>query len=495
MSITEKDLEKIVSQVVKNIEGAITNKNIEIPKNLAPIKINDHHLKGVFEEIEAAIKATSEAQKQLMLEYRIEDRQRFIQAIRKKALENAEKMSQMGLEETGMGNLKDKIIKHKVVAELTPGTEILKTDAYSGDHGLTIEEMAPFGVIGAITPSTNPSETIISNSIAMLAGGNAVVFNPHPGAKNTSTFAVDMINRAIIEEGGPENLVTTIFNPTLDTVEAIIHHPEVKLLCGTGGSQLVKKLLSSGKKAIGAGAGNPPVIVDDTADIPKAAKAVLDGATFDNNIPCIAEKEVFVLEAVADDLIYHMLKNGAVMLDRQQTEAVMKTVLTEKEDLKAASCSGEKPRKTYGASKEWVGKDAKLILKEIGVAYKEDTRCVICEVEGDHPFVMTEMMMPVLPIVRVESIEEAIELAKKAEGGNGHSAIMHSKNIDNLTRFAKEIGTTIFVKNAPSYAGIGVGGEGFCSFTIAGPTGEGVTNARSFTRKRRCVLAEGFKIV
>lgn len=495
MSITEKDLEKIVSQVVKNIEDAIGNNNFQISQNPITSKPAAMNLKGVFEGVEAAVGATAEAQKQLMRNYKIEDRQRFINAIRKKALENTEKMSEMGLKETGMGNLKDKIIKHKVVAELTPGTEILETDAYSGDNGLTIEEMAPFGVIGAITPSTNSSETIISNSIAMIAGGNGVVFNPHPSAKNTSNFAVDMINRAIIEEGGPENLVTSVLNPTLDTVDAMIHHPEIKLLCGTGGVQLVKKLLSSGKKAIGAGAGNPPVIVDDTADIPKAAKDILDGATFDNNIPCIAEKEVFVVEGAADDLIYYMLQNGAVMIDRQQTEALMKTILTEKEDVKAASCSGGKPRKTYGAAKQWVGKDAKLILKEIGVAYKEETRCILCEVEGDHPFVMTEMMMPILPIVRVETVEEAIESAKKAEGGNGHSAIMHSKNIDHLTKFAKEIGTTIFVKNAPSYAGIGVGGEGFCSFTIAGPTGEGVTNARSFTRRRRCVLAEGFKIV
>ena len=495
MSIKEKDLENIVSQVVKNIEDAINNRSYKIIQNPVILKTIEMNLKGVFEGIELAIKATADAQEQLMSHYRKEDRQRFINAIRKKTLENKERMSEMALYETGMGNLKDKIIKHKVVAELTPGTEILKTDAYSGDNGLTIEEMAPFGVIGAITPSTNSSETIISNSISMIAGGNGVVFNPHPSAKNTSNFAVDMINKAIIEEGGPENLVTSVLNPTLDTVDAMIHHPEIKLLCGTGGTQLVKKLLSSGKKAIGAGAGNPPVIVDDTADIPKAAKDILDGATFDNNIPCIAEKEVFVLEGIADDLIYYMLQNGAMIIDRQQTEALMKIVLTEKEDLKADTCSGGKPSKTYGVTKQWVGKDAKVILKEIGVTHKEEIRCILCEVEGDHPFVMTEMMMPILPIVRVGTVEEAIELAKKAEGGNGHSAYMHSKNIDHLTRYAKEIGTTIFVKNAPSYAGIGVGGEGFCSFTIAGPTGEGITNARSFTRRRRCVLVERFKIV
>lgn len=495
MSITEKDLEKIVSQVVKNIKGVMNNSNLQVSENITNFKNTNIHLKGVFEGIEAAVEATAKAQKQLMRDYKIEDRQRFINAIRKKTIENAEKMSEMGLMETGMGNLKDKITKHKVVAELTPGTEMLKTDAYSGDNGLTIEEMAPFGVIGAITPSTNSSETIISNSIAMIAGGNGAVFNSHPSAKNTSNFAVDMINKAILEEGGPENLVTSVLNPTLDTVDAMIHHSDIKLLCGTGGAQLVKKLLSSGKKAIGAGAGNPPVIVDETADIPKAAKDILDGATFDNNIPCIAEKEVFVVEDAADELIYYMLQNGAVMMDRQQTEALMKIVLTEKEDLKAAGCSDGQTSKTYGATKQWVGKDAKRILKEIGAAYKEETRCILCEVEGDHPFVMTEMMMPILPIVRVENVDKAIELAKKAEGGNGHSAIMHSKNIDHLTKFAKEIGTTIFVKNAPSYAGIGVGGEGYCSFTIAGPTGEGITNARSFTRRRRCVLAEGFKIV
>ena len=459
--------EKIIGQIIQNVI------------NNMPQAIEKSNPKGVFDTMGEALCAVEKAYKQLK-NYTVAQREKMIENIRKLTLEEAENMARLGVEETGMGRVEDKIIKHQLVANKTPGTEDLHPQAITGDEGLTLIEMAPFGIIGSITPSTNPSETVICNSMGMIAAGNAVVFNPHPNAKRTSNYAVDLVNRAVLEAGGPENLVVSVKNPTMDSSNEMVSSPLVKLLVATGGPGVVKMLLSSGKKAIGAGAGNPPVIVDDTADVLKAGIDIVKGASFDNNLPCIAEKECFVFDSVAGKLIDSMTQNGAYLLKGDMVDKLLSTVLVKND-------------KKYSINKDWVGKDAGKILKAIGI--DADPRLIICEVPACHPFVSVEMMMPILPIVRVKDIDEAIELAVKAEHGCRHSAHIHSKNVDRLTRFAREVETTIFVKNAPSYAGIGAGGEGYTTFTIAGPTGEGLTAAHSFTRQRRCVLVDGFHIV
>lgn len=463
MELNENYINQIVQNVVKNLENA------------AP----QQRLKGVFNSMIDALEAVNKAY-QFYRSYSIAQREKMIANIRKLTLEEAETLAKLGVEETGMGRIADKIIKHQLVANKTPGTEDLKPTALTGDDGLTLVEMAPFGVIGSITPSTNPSETVICNSIGMIAGGNGVVFNPHPNACRTANYAVDLVNRAIVEAGGPENLVVSVAKPTMDTSKEMMASPIVRMLVATGGPGVVRTLLSSGKKAIGAGAGNPPVIVDDTADVAKAGRDIVLGASFDNNLPCIAEKECFAFSNIADELIDSMIKNGAYMIDGDQVERLKKIALIEKDG-------------KFGINKKWVGKDASLFLKELGI--DSDAKLIICETEEMHPFVQVEMMMPILAIVRVNSIEEAIKMAVNAEHGNRHSAHIHSKNIDHLTAFAKAVETTIFVKNAPSYAGIGAGGEGYTTFTIAGPTGEGLTAAHSFTRARRCVMVDGLHII
>ncbi|MCQ2478549.1 MAG: aldehyde dehydrogenase EutE, partial [Clostridia bacterium] len=415
------------------------------------------------------------------------EREKIITAIRNLTREEAPVLAKMGVEETGMGKVEHKRLKHILVADKTPGTEDIVSEEKTGDNGLTLVEMAPFGVVGSITPSTNPSETVICNSIGMIAAGNGVVFNPHPGAICTSNYAVDLVNRASRMAGGPEVLVASMDKPTMDSAKIMQTHPAIRLLVCTGGPGVVRSEHTSGKKAIGAGAGNPPVIVDDTADIVKAGRDIIDGCTFDNNLPCIAEKEVFAFNNIKEQLIGEMLKNGAFMISSAQADALAKIVLVDKTD-KNGNTSKIVNRKC-------VGRDAKVILKMIGVDVPDNIRCIICETAFEHPFVQHELMMPILPIVGVSDINEAIDLAVKAEHGNRHSAHMHSKNIDNLSRFAAAVETTIFVKNAPSYAGIGFGGEGHTTFTIAGPTGEGITSARSFTRKRRCVMADCFRII
>ena len=478
-NITEAEIRKIVESIVKGSASGSKSSYTSTEYNGRP------HI-GVYSDMNQAIDAAENGYRAVR-SMTVEQREKIISEIRKLTLAEAPIMAEIGVAETGMGKVEHKRLKHILVAEKTPGTEDIVSEAKTGDNGLTLTEMAPFGVVGAITPSTNPSETVICNSIGMIAAGNGVVFNPHPNAICTSNYAVDLVNRASAAAGGPEVLVCSMDKPTLDSAAIMQSHPKIKLLVCTGGPGVVKAVLSSGKKAIGAGAGNPPVIVDDTADIRKAGKDIIDGCSFDNNLPCIAEKEVFAFSNIADRLIDEMQRNGAYLINSKQAEELAKVVLVEKTN---------KAGKTVKIiSRDCVGRDADVLLAKIGINVGKDIRCIICETDFNHDFVQHELMMPILPIVRVNNIGEAIDLAVKAEHGNRHTAHMHSKNIDHLSAFAKAVETTIFVKNAPSYAGIGFGGEGHTTFTIAGPTGEGITSARSFTRKRRCVMADNFRII
>ncbi len=483
--ISRSEVEQIVRMVVSGLENTATPS--ENKKPYTSTEYNGRKLVGVYSDMNEAIAAAKEGYKSVRA-MSVEQREKIITVIRELTRKEAPVMAEIGVAETGMGRVDHKTAKHLLVADKTPGTEDIVSEAKTGDNGLTLVEMAPFGVVGAITPSTNPSETVICNSIGMIAAGNGVVFNPHPGAICTSNYAVDLVNRASKAAGGPEVLVTSMDKPTMDSAKIMQTHPDIRLLVCTGGPGVVRSVLSSGKKAIGAGAGNPPVIVDDTADIVKAGKDIIDGCTFDNNLPCIAEKEVFVFANVKERLISEMLKNGAYLISSAQADALSKVVLNDVEDKKTG-----KTKKVV--SRKCVGRDAKVLLEKIGVTVDNSVRCIICETDFNHLFVQEELMMPILPIVTVKDIDEAIDLAVKAEHGNRHTAHMHSKNIDNLSRFAAAVETTIFVKNAPSYAGIGFGGEGHTTFTIAGPTGEGITSARSFTRKRRCVMADSFRII
>ncbi|MDR1790980.1 MAG: aldehyde dehydrogenase EutE [Propionibacteriaceae bacterium] len=434
---------------------------------------------GIFEDVDSAVTAARKAYKEYLgcsLKFRGE----VVQAIRDLACveENLRYMAEQGVAQTGMGNVPDKILKNRLAALLTPGVEELVTGAWSGDDGLTTIELSPFGVIGAITPTTNPTETIINNSIGMLAAGNAVVFSPHPRAKDLSIWLVTKINEALDAVGAPANLVTMVREPSIEHTNELMCHPEVNMLVATGGPGIVKTVLSSGKKAIGAGAGNPPVVVDETANIEKAAKDIIDGCTFDNNLPCTSEKEVIAVDSICDLLIFNMQKHGALLLtDPEVLDRLQELVIKDGH-----------PRT------EWVGKSANAILEGLGITPPPGIRCLIMEVELMHPFVQTELMMPVLPVVRAKNVDEAIDWAVICEHGNRHTGIMHSTNVNSLTRMGKLLQTTIFVKNGPSFAGIGVGGEGYICFTIAGPTGEGLTSTSTFTRKRRCVLVGGLNV-
>ena len=461
MAVSEQLVQDVVKEVVAKLQ----------------INADVSGSRGVFADMNEAIAAAKKAQKTVQ-SMSMDQREKIITIIRRKTKENAEILARMGVQETGMGNVGHKILKHHLVAERTPGTEDITTTAWSGDRGLTLVEMGPFGVIGAITPCTNPTETIICNTMGMLAGGNTVVFNPHPAAIKTSIFAVNMLNEASLEAGGPDAIACTVENPTLESSGIMMKHKDISLLVATGGPGVVTAVLSSGKRGIGAGAGNPPALVDETADIRKAAGDIVNGCTFDNNLPCIAEKEIVAVNSVADELMHYMVsEQGCYQISKDEQDKLTKVVLTPK-----------------GLNRKCVGRSAKALLAMIGVEVPDNIRCIIFEGEKEHPLISEELMMPILGMVRAKDFEDAVEQAVWLEHGNRHSAHIHSKNVDNITRYAKAIDTAILVKNAPSYAALGFGGEGYCTFTIASRTGEGLTSASAFTKRRRCVMSDSLCI-
>jgi acyl-CoA reductase-like NAD-dependent aldehyde dehydrogenase len=438
---------------------------------------------GGFATVDEAVRAAAQAQP-VFAALPLKVRAAIIDAIRRTMLENADELSRVAHQETGLGRVEDKVVKNRLVTEKTAGLEELDPTSVTGDHGLTLTEPAPYGVIAAITPSTNPTSTIICNAIGMLAAGNAVVFNAHPNARRCSQRTVALINQSVVAAGGPANVVTCLAEPTIETAQELMRHRDVRLLVVTGGGAVVKAAMSSGKRAICAGPGNPPVVVDETADLAKAGRDIVLGASTDNNIICTDEKEVICVASVADSLIEAMTASGAVLIPPGMLAALEAVVFTKMHG----------PRQVAEINRDLIGKNADVILAKIGMTVPPSVRLGIVEVNGDHPLLWTEQMMPIMPICRVPSAAVAIDLAIGVEGGNRHTAVMHSKNLDNLSRMAKACDCTIFVKNGRSQAGLGLDGEGYCSFTIASPTGEGMTGPRSFSRWRRCVLVDHFRI-
>jgi aldehyde dehydrogenase len=440
---------------------------------------------GVFADADEACHAAQSGFLQLRKQG-VAARARVVEIVKALADANAVEWGKIELQETKIGRLDHKIEKLQII-KLVPGVEWLRPDGRSGDHGITLEEFTPFGVIAAITPSTHSIPTVSGNIINMVAAGNAVVFNAHPAASKCAAMAIREYNRAIERELGIRNLVTIVEQPTLESFKAICSHEVVRLLCVTGGPGVVKAAMQTGKRAICAGPGNPPVLVDDTACMKRAAAAIVKGAAFDNNLLCIGEKEVFVLDSIADELMRQMEKAGAVRLKVAELDRLTREAFAFKEGA-GAGC----PEPIL--NKALIGKDAPVLANAAGLHVPEKTDLLFAETSKDHVFVKEEQMMPFIPIVRVRSVEEGIQASLEAEHNYKHTSIIHSHDVEHMTAMARALDTTLFIKNGPCMAGLGLGGEGYLSYSIATPTGEGVTNPRTFTRVRRCVMVDNLRI-
>ncbi len=439
---------------------------------------------GVFRTIDEAVAAA----KRSFAQYRdlgLDRRKAIIDAIRVRMRAENEHLAYMARQETGLGRADDKVLKNQLVIDRTPGPEDLEPQVVTGDKGMTVTEFAPYGVIGAITPTTNPTSTIINNAIAILSAGNSVVFNVHPSARLVSIENVKLINRAVVAAGGPHDLVTCVAVPTLESAQALMQHPDVRVLLVTGGPGVVKEALKTPKKAITAGPGNPPAVVDQTADIQKAAKDIVYGASFDNNVICVDEKTTIVVDTVADRLVQHMSASGAYRLKEHELKRLERVIFKELGP----------PNKPGVLDGRFIGKDAAVIASEIGLTLPPETRLLIAEVPVEHSLVWTEQMMPVMPVVRVKDVDTAIDLAVRSEHGFRHTASIHSTNVDAITRMARAMNCSIFVANGSNVAGLGAEGEGYTSFSIASPTGEGLTRPRTFSRQRRVSVVGALRIV
>ncbi|QDS89473.1 Succinate-semialdehyde dehydrogenase (acetylating) [Rosistilla ulvae] len=440
---------------------------------------------GVFHDANEAVAAAQEAFLQLT-ERTIEERGRIIDHIRRISIDQSEELGTMEMNETKIGRLEHKIAKLLTLGQRAPGIEMIKTEAFSGDKGLAIIERAPFGVIGAITPVTHSLPTITGNAVSMIAGGNTVVVNPHPSGKRVAAEGVRRFNEAIYNDLGIDNLICVIAEPTLETADAIFSHRDVRLICVTGGPAVARAALKSGKRAVVAGPGNPPVVVDETADLDRAARCIIEGGAFDNNLLCIAEKQVFVVEQVFDAMMSAMERAGAARLNSAEIDRLTS---------QAIAMVGEGEHRHQVAAKDFIGKDAAVLCAAAGKNVAADVELAFGETDYSHPFVGVEQMMPFIPFVRARDVDHAIAMAKESEHGFRHTSMIHSRDVRNMTKMGRAMDTTLYVKNGASMAGLGLGGEGYLSFSIAGPTGEGVTTPQTFTRERRCSIIENLYVV
>lgn len=436
---------------------------------------------GVYESVDEAVAAAKAAQEKFEA-LGFTARKKAVDCVRKICIGRAEELGTDEMNETKIGRLVHKIEKLKVAGELTPGVEWMKTEAYSGEHGVALIEFAPFGVVGIITPVTHSLPTLAGNAINLLASGNAMVCNPHPSGAKIACKGVALFNQAIHAAIGIDSLLTIIATPTLESADAIFQHRDVKLLCVTGGPAVGRAALRSPKRAIVAGPGNPPVVVDETADLDNAAQSIIKGAAYDNNLLCIAEKEVFAVASIFDELMAAMKKYKAALLNKDQVAALTKKAFVTSEG------------KTV-VNKDFIGVDAAVLAQAAGINVPADTELVYGETDEHNPFVDHEQMMPFVPFVRVPDVDTAIALAKKYEHGYRHTAIIHSRNMETITRMGREMNTTLFVQNGPCMAGLGLGGEGYASFSIATPTGEGITTPLTFTRQRRSSSVGSMRVV
>lgn len=440
---------------------------------------------GVFQCVDKAASAAHDAFLQLR-KLGIEGRSRAIETVKGVCAANTEAWGKFELAETKIGRLDHKIAKLEIM-EKVPGVEWLRPYALSGDFGITLEEYAPFGVVGGILPVTHSIPTLTGNVINMLAAGNTVVFNPHPGGARSAALATREYNKALKRELGIDNLITTIEEPSLESFELICQNDLIPLMCITGGPAVVKAAMKSGKRSICAGPGNPVVVVDDTADLTRAARCIIEGAAFDNNLLCIGEKSVFVVGSVFSRFMEEMEKAGAARLSGDQVERLSAAAFTFKGD--GGGCA------SAVVNREFIGADPKVLAQAAGARVPAGCELLFGETDADHVYVQKEQMMPFVPIVPVPDFETGVREAKRAESGYGHSAIIHSTNVDHMTHMGKEMDTTLYVKNGSCVTGLGLGGEGYLSYSIATTTGEGITTPKTFTRVRRCVMVENLRIV
>ncbi len=471
MAIDEKTVESIVRSVIENLPGSSAASSL---KSTSVATSAD----GLFENIDQAIEAAKEAQQQLMRMGK-DMRYRIVDSIRRECRKHIDRFAKITVEETKMGNYQDKRLKVRVAIDWTLGPEELEVKTFSSHNGTQSFERAPYGVIGAIIPMTNPAPTIINNSITMISAGNAVVFLPHPASSQCTLEAFKAIHKGILDAGGPPNLIAATREAKIQNVSRIFKSPDINMISTTGGPQIVELSMKSGKRAIGAGPGNPPVIVDDTADLENAASEIAFGAAFDNNILCNDEKVIILLRSIADSFLSAISKNNTMVLSSDQAAKITDLLIKDGEIVK-----------------EFMGKDCPLILEKAGISFDNSAKLAVFVADSEsHPLVQHEQMLPVVPILLADTFEQAVDIACRVEHGFMHTAMVHSRNVDRITYFGQRINTLNLIVNGASQRSAGTIAEGGTSWTLSGATGEGHTVPSTFTRQRKVTMYKSMNFV
>ena len=476
MPIDREQVELIVEKVLQTLSSSSRGSS-----GNSPSARGSGGSSGVFQEMEDAIQAAVEAQ-QALVRLPLATREKIIQAMRDVGWANREEYGRMELEEADLGAIDGTVLKLETACGV-PGMEDLASEVYMGDRGVTINERLPVGVIASINAITNAAPGIIHNGIMMLAAGNTVVHNPHPKTKTISARVVQDANTAIVAAGGPSNCMTTVAEPDIPTAQYLMTHPQIDLISVTGGHRVVEFATKTGKRVIAGGPGNPPVVVDETADLDHAARCIIRGASFSNCTPCSSEKEIFVVDTVADKLKSLLISHGAYELSKPHEEALLKEIFKEIRPGRVPSV----------INMDYIGKPPHVILKRaIDLDVPPETKIAIIEADKNHPLIWTEQIMPILPFVRCRDAKEAMTMGVAAEQGLRHTIVLHSNSLKNLAYMSSIADASQFVKNASSIGGIGVEGEGFKSLHIA-TGGEGLVRPRVYSLIRRCVLTDDFR--
>ena len=475
MNINDAELKELVQSIVTSVLSQ-TAGTASSPAP-APAQKGDW---GVFTDMNDAVEAAHEAFL-LYKERSKQCRKKITDAVRQMGLDHAEELARMTVEETGMGRVDHKTSKFINASKNSPGVEYLQPHAWTGKNGLALDEYAPFGVIGNITPSTHPGPTMINNIIIQLAGGNTIAFNPHPSAKKINARVIQLANKYMVEASAPPNLVTCVAEPTLDTAKVLFGHKKVELLSVTGGPFMVDLAMTFPKKVIAAGPGNPPVLVDETADLGLAAREITLSAAYDNNILCIAEKEIFVVESVFDKFMAEMEKAGNFRLSPDQMKQL---------GGKALELSG----KHWLIGRDYVGRSAQVLARAIGIDVPATVPLLFGQTERTDPWVVAEQMTCCIPVITVRDFDDGVEASLKAEHGFKHTASIFSQDITRVTRFTRVLDCDVHAINGGTLRGDGGDlGEGYFSHTIATPTGEGICTPLNFVRKRRIMTHGAFR--
>lgn len=468
MDITDEQVRQIVRRVIDDMQSPVR-------AHASPAVRTGEW--GVFDGMNEAVEAAHQAFQRFET-FGLQDRRRFIDAVRGMMLEHKAEFARMAVEQTGMGRVEHKTAKNENAANHSPGVEFLQPKAWSGKNGLAVDDFAPWGVIGNIMPSTHPAAAMVNNIIIQLAGGNTIAFNPHPAAKNLSALVIRLANQAMVGRGAPENLVTCVAEPTLESAEILFSHPKTPLLSVTGGPGLVAAAMKHPKPVIAAGPGNPPVLIDETADLELAAKEITWSSGFDNNILCIAEKELFVVETVFVKFMQAMERAGNVKLTSSQMDTLSARALF-------------KEGKHFLISRDYVGRNASVLAATLGMHLGDEVPLLFGETDRNHPWVVAEQMTSCVPVVRVRDFEDGLTACIGAEHGFEHTASVFTRDMNRATEFARRMNTDVIVINGGTLRGNGGDpGEGYFSHTIASPTGQGICTPLDFVRKRR-VMTHG----